>query len=226
MNARRLRLLALLPPLLALAACATTAKASRHFVPATDEDEREALAAWTAVRDRAAALAPSRLLYDAKLSAGGVASVPGTLAVTYDGSTVVTASLTGPFGSRIAEYAGGTVTGEDRKAFVVDPEALRAVLAGTWNGASPVVEGRDGAECQLAWKGSDATRVVAILDLEHRNVVSMELSGRAGNLTVAYSGSPDPWPGRIALRDEKTGRSLTLKLVAVEPTGAGGSHNQ
>ena len=44
----------------------------------------------------------------------GAPSVPGTLAVTYDGTTVRRASLTGPFGSRVAEYDSGRVTGEDQ----------------------------------------------------------------------------------------------------------------
>ena len=66
------------------------------------------------------------------MGSSGLPAAPGTLAVTYDGGRVVSASLTGPFGSHVADYDDGTVTGEDRKAFMVDPEALRSVLAGAW----------------------------------------------------------------------------------------------
>ncbi len=90
----------------------------------------------------------------------------------------MTASLTGPFGSRIAEYRDGRLTGQDRKAFVVDPEALRSVLAGVWNGGSPAGRRpRRRGHCLLAFDGGDA-RVVAVLDVASRSLVSMDVSGR------------------------------------------------
>ena len=102
--------------LLALVTGCATTRPSRTFPPASADDARRTLAAWTAVRERAASLPASRLLYDAKLGTGGAPSVPGTLAVVYDGAAIVTASLTGPFGSKIAEYRDGTLTGQDRRA--------------------------------------------------------------------------------------------------------------
>ncbi len=217
MSRRRLHPLLWLWLLAALwaAACAT-GRAARHFAPASAVDAREALDAWAASRERAESLPASRLLYDARLSSGTVASVPGTLAVTYDGKTVLAASLTGPFGSRVAEYRDGTLRGEDRKAFVVDPEVLRAVLAGTWNGSMPSVKGREGGDFLLAWSAAEP-RVSAVLDVTRKSLRSLELEGRAGRLVVDYGGEPAPWPGRITLRDETTGRGLALKLVAVEP---------
>src|SRR5262249_24435704 len=75
----------------------------------------------------------SRLLYDAKLGSGAAPSGAGTLAVVYDGKVIVTASLTGPFGSHIAEHRDGAVTGGGRAAFCLHPLELRPVPAGTRN---------------------------------------------------------------------------------------------
>ncbi len=211
--------------LLASARCATTRTAQRSFPPATAADADEALASWSAATERAAKQPPSRLLYDAKLSTSGTPSISGTLAVTYDGAAIVTASLTGPFGSHIAEYRGGAITGEDRKALVVDPQALRAVLAGVWSGPDPVVAGRDGSECLLSWNGSEG-RVDAVLDLASRAVVSMELSRGSDALDIQYSGAREPWPAGVAVRDARTGRGLALKLVAVEPVEDGTASRQ
>jgi hypothetical protein len=198
-------------------ACAT-APTARRFTPATESDTRAALAAWSRVRDRSAALPAAHLLYDAKVASSGLPSVPGTLAVVYDGTDVRSATLTGPFGKRLAEYRDGIVRGEDRRAFVIEPEVMRAVLAGSWNGSPPEVEGRDEEDYLLAWDG--ASRVTAVLDAESASLRSLELEGGAGHLSVAYSGTADPWPGRITLRDENNGRSLVLKLLAVEPAAA------
>jgi hypothetical protein len=220
-TAPALRLLAAAFSICALSACATQ-RPSRRFAPASADEARDALAAWSSARARAASLPASRLLYDARVSAGAAPTVPGTLAVTYDGKTVVTASLTGPFGSHIAEYRGGTLTGEDRRALVVDPEALRAVLAADWNGGAPTVEGIDAGQMLLAFEARGA-RVLTVLDLETRSVVSMDVAGPSGHLVVDYSGDANPWPARLTVRDEGTNKSLALKLIAVEPMGAAGS---
>jgi hypothetical protein len=213
---RRRDLLRLASPLLSLtlAACATRG-ATRHFSPATEAVSREALDAWGAIRERAGRLPSSRLLYDAKMGRGSVAAVPGSLAVTYTDGEVKRASLTGPFGSHIADYAGGTVTGEDRKAFVVDPEALRSVLAGTWPGTPSTVAGCDGDSCLLVWDGPP--RVSAVVDRIARQTRELSLEGDAGKLVAAYSGSASPWPERIGIREERSDRTLALKLIAVEP---------
>lgn len=209
----RLRLL-VLPTLLSLAACAGGPPA-RRFAPATAEDALEALSAWTAAQERAASLPPSRLLYEAHMGSSGLPSVPGTLAVVYDGRRIVTASLTGPFGSHVGDYREGALTGQDRRAFVVDPDALRSVLAGVWAGAPSAVTGRDGVDCLLTWDGDH--RVEAVLDVRERRLRSSSVSGSEGRLEISYSGRIDPWPERVALRDGRSGRSLSLTLLAVEP---------
>jgi len=216
----RLRLLAAALPLAVLAACATT-RPVRRFAPASDAEAREALAAWQASLERADSLPASRLLYDARVSKGGAPPVPGTLAVTYDGRTVLTASLTGPFGSRIAEYREGRVTGEDRAALLIQPEAMRAVLAGgAWSGVAPAVEGIDAGQARLAFVAGD-TRVRVVLDLATRAPVSLEVAGPDGHLVVDYAGAADPWPSHVDAREETAHRRVSLKLLAVERAGGG-----
>lgn len=224
MTARGFRLFAGALSFCALAACATQ-RPTRRFAPASADEAREALAAWSLVRERAASLPASRILYDARVWADATPAVSGTLAVTYDGTAVVAASLTGPFGSRIAEYRNGAVTGQGRQAFVVDPAALRAVLAGAWNGASgesPSVEGFDAGQSLLAFDAG-GTRVLAVLDVASRSVVSMDITDRSGRLLVDYTGEASPWPAGITVRDEETRKRLALKFVASEPIGRGGS---
>jgi len=217
----RLRLLAAALSSTVLAACATP-RPARRFVPATDVEAREAIAAWQASLERAASLPASRLLYDARLSKGGAPPVPGTLAVTYDGRAVVTASLTGPFGSRIAEYRDGRVSGEDRAALLIQPEAMRAVLAGgAWSGVAPAIEGVDAGQARLAFDVEGA-RVRVVLDLATRNPVSLEIAGPDGRLLVDYAGAADPWPPRVDAQEEKTHRRVALKLLAVEKAGNAG----
>ncbi|MFY9552052.1 MAG: hypothetical protein WAU32_12940 [Thermoanaerobaculia bacterium] len=217
MSPRALLRLAPLAVCLALAACATGV-AARRFSPASEADARAALEAWEAIRQRTAELPSSRLLYDAKMGKGSVAAIPGTLAVTYTGGQVRRASLTGPFGSRVAEYAEGAVTGEDRKALVVDPEALRSVLAGTWPGPPSGVAGCDGDACLLVWEGRP--RVAAVVDRAARQTRTLSVEGDAGKLVATYSGAASPWPERIGVREERSARSLALRLVAVEPQAA------
>ena len=218
MSARAHQALAGAGLLALLTGCAST-RPSRAFPPASPDDARRTLAAWAAIRERSSRLPASRLLYDAKLGSGAAPSVPGTLAVVYDGKAVVTASLTGPFGSRIAEYRDGTVTGEDRRAFVVDPEAMRSVLAGTWNDDAPVVRGFADGEGLLAMEAGES-HVTAVVDVAGARLVSMNLSGRPGRLAVEYAGETRPWPAKLSIRDEAAKKSLALKLLAVEPAGA------
>lgn len=214
MTAGRLRTLAAVVSLCVLAACATT-RPARRFAPASREESAEALAAWRATLERAASLPAARLLYDARVARGGAPPVPGTLAVTYDGRAVVSASLTGPFGSRIAEYRDGRVTGEDRSALLVEPEAMRAVLAGAWNGAAPSVEGMDAGDVLLAFE-AERSSVRVVLDVARRVPVSLEIEGGGGHLVVNYGGDADPWPSRVDASEETAHRRVTLKLLAVE----------
>jgi len=182
---------------------------------------RESLDAWSAIRRRADALPPTRLLYDARLGDKGVPSVPGTLAVVYDGTDVTRASLTGPFGKPVAEYANGTLTGGDGRPFPVDPRVLRSVLAGAWPGDPSSVAGCDASACLLVFEG--AIRAEAAVDPAAARLRSLRVSGDAGTLDVVYGeGAPAPWPPRIAVEDEVRSRSLTLKLVAAETGPAPG----
>jgi len=203
---------------LTLAACASTGGAAKqNFQPVNEAVSREALDAWDHIRARVSELPSSRLLYDAKIGKGSVPAVPGTLAVTYTDGQIRRASLTGPFGSRIAEFAGGSLTGEDRQAFVVDPEALRSVLAGTWPGTPNAVEGCDGQACLLVWDGTP--RVSAVVDRIAQETRSLSLEGQGGRLVATYSGAATPWPERIGITEERSERTLALKLVAVERQG-------
>ncbi len=207
------RPLAALAPILLLSACATGA-AARRFTPPGENDERETVEATAAAERRAGELPASRLLYDARMSGGGAPAVPGTLAVTYDGANVRKASLSGPFGSKVAEYDAGRITGEDQRALVVDPAALRAVLAGAWPGPPSSIEGCDGDDCLAVWDAP--VHVTATVDRRQRRLDSLAIATRTGRLTVTYGGSASPWPERILAREEPSGRSLKLSLVAVE----------
>ena len=211
-----LLLLAPLALLVASAGCAT-GRAARTFAPASEAEKRETLAALRIAQERAASQLPARLLYDARMRPGKGPPVPGTLAVTYDGHDVARASLTGPFGSRVAEYSAGAVTGEDRKALVVDPDALRAVLAGSWAGEPDSVEGCDGDECLVVWTGR--VHVAAVVARREQRLRSLSLEGDSGKLIVDYSGEVDPWPTQISANEERSGRGLKLSLVAREPQG-------
>lgn len=153
------------------------------------------------------------------MGSSGLPAAPGTLAVTYDGGRVVSASLTGPFGSHVADYDDGTVKGQDRRAFLIDPEALRSVLAGVWSQAPSAVTGRDGTDCLLIWEG--AYRVEGVLDLAQRRLRSLLIRGPEGSLAASYSGTIEPWPQRVALKELASGRSLTLALLAIEPMAKG-----
>lgn len=220
MSLRPAASLLLLAPILPLAACAT-GRAARHFTPATEAQKEETRTALAAAQERAASLSAARLLYDARISGGAGPAVPGTLAVTYDGREVLRASLTGPFGKRVADYDAGAVTGEDRQALVVEPGALRAVLSGAWPGELSAVEGCDGDECLVVWTPSHPGRVgvSAVVDRRERRLRSLVLDGDKGKLVVTYEGEADPWPRRVAAREEASGRGLKLVLVAREPVG-------
>jgi len=205
---------AVLVSLALLSGCAGRV-AARHFVPAGPDDARETIEALAAAERRAADLPASRLLYDAKMGGRGGPAVPGTLAVTYDGTSVRRASLTGPFGSRVAEYDSGKITGEDRRALVLDPASLKAVLAGAWPGEPASIDGCDEADCLAVW--NSPFRVTATVDRRQQRLDELAIAADGGRLTVTYGGAADPWPRRISAREETSGRSLNLSLVAVEP---------
>ena len=100
-----------------------------------------------------------------------------------------------------------------------DPEAMRSVLAGTWNDDAPVVRGFADGEGLLAMEAG-GSHVTAVVDVAGARLVSMNLSGRPGRLAVEYAGETRPWPAKLSIRDEEAKKSLALKLLAVEPAGA------
>jgi hypothetical protein len=215
----------LLAPFLIVSAGCASRRAAANFTPASESQAREALDAWSAIRRRADALPAARLLYDAKMSNHGAPSVPGTLAVTYDGVDVTRASLTGPFGKPVAEYANGAITSGGRQPFPIDPRILKSVLAAEWPGSPDSVAGCDGPVCLLRFPGP--IRADAVVDRGDARVVSLRITGEAGALSVTYEGAgPAPWPERVAVEEERDSRRLALHLVASEPVAtapSGGS---
>jgi len=152
------------------------------------------------------------------MSGKGVPALPGTLAVTYDGSDVRRASLTGPFGSSVAEYADGALKSGGSRPFPVDPRVLRSVLAGAWPGDPARIAGCDGRVCLLVFEGT--IRSEAAVQLDEVRLVSLRITGEAGTLSVTYDGAaPSPWPERISVEEESKARSLALRLVASEAAG-------
>ncbi len=63
-------------------------------------------------------------------------------------------------------------------------------------------------------------RAEAVLDLQEQRLRSLSLSGSGGRLSVSYAGEFRPWPERIALKEDRSGRSLSLSLIATEPLAA------
>ena len=96
----------------------------------------------------------------------------------------------------------------------MEPGALRAVLSGVWPGEPTAVAGCDGDDCLLVW--SARIQVSAVVDRRAQRVRSMSLEGERGRLVVTYGGEADPWPERLAAREERSGRGLKLRLVAKE----------
>ena len=55
------------------------------------------------------------------------------------------------------------------------------------------------------------------IDLAKERLSTLEVRGGRGELRADFSGAFDPWPEAILLVDEKSGRSLKLRRVIVEP---------
>ncbi len=182
------------------------------FVPARDEDAARALAAWRQAVDRAEALPPSRLLYDARLTRGLVRQ-PGTLAVT-ESPRSLQASLTGPFGSPVATYADGALRGEGLRTLVIEPDALRCLLAGVWKASRPQVRGVASGDALLVWEGAE--RVEGVLDVSRSRFRSLSVTGPQGKIVATYSGQFDPWPPQIDVEDSTNRARLHLTLRAHE----------
>jgi hypothetical protein len=200
-----------------LVTAVTTACASRApaFGPSGLDESRRALDAWATALERADSLGPARLLYDAKMSEGLV-KVPGTLAVEARPG-YLEATLTGPFGSPIARYASGVLAAKGARPIPLEPEELRAVLAGVWR-APARVEGARAGESLLRFTGRDP--VEAVLDVGRARLQTLKIERPEAELVATYSGRLDPWPERITIEDRRSGKMLQLILVAKEPASA------
>jgi hypothetical protein len=203
----------LLLSLLLLLSAGCAARRPRTFAPAGEAETQKVLAAWREAVERAESLPPSRLLYEARLSQG-LARVPGTLAVVAS-RRGIEASLTGAFGSPVATYSEGALRGEGIRPIAINPQQLRALLAGAWDEGTPEVRGVEGGDGLLVWKGDP--RVEGVLDVARSRFRSLDFSRADGKIAATYSGEFNPWPSHIEVEDAATRGRLRLSLLAVEP---------
>ena len=159
-------------------------------------------------------MAPSRILYDAKFSKGNV-TWPGNLAV-YAGRGSLTAKASGPLGGQVGSYENGRFTGSSGEVAFLDPERLRGVLAGVWRGSSPEVAGADDTQSLLRFRADGAVVAEAVLDVPAARLRLLRVHASGGDVSAEFSGSFDPWPEAVSLIDQKSGRTLKLRRVAVE----------
>ena len=176
-------------------------------------EAEQVLALWGAALERAGSSSSTRLLYDANVSQG-LASIPGTLAVAQRPGSLE-ATLTGPFGSPIAKYEAGVLRGDRLRPLAIEPEELRALLAGVWRGEAPAVAGERDGRALLRWEKGD--RATAVFDVEHGRLVSLRVARPQGELIVRYSGRWNPWPERIELEEASSGNKMRLSLIGREP---------
>jgi hypothetical protein len=203
------RLAALLLVSVSAVSCASR---TSGFGPASAERASSALAAWQEVVAAADAVADANLLYEAAVSQK-VFRTSGTLAIRLRGQDLE-GTLAGPFGSPIATYREGVLSGDKISPISLPARQLRAILSGTWVGAAPEVSGVRGAETLLQWSGGE--RVDAVFDVEARRVVSLRVARADGELDASYSGRRDPWPEELEIREKRTGSKLRLKRIAFE----------
>jgi hypothetical protein len=182
------------------------------FFPASAERATAALAAWQEVVAAADAVADANLLYEAAVSQK-VFRTSGTLAIRLRGRSLE-GTLAGPFGSPIATYREGVLSGEKIAPIALPANQMRAILSGTWSGPAPEVSGMRGAETLLRWNGAE--RVNAVFDVEARRVVSLRVARADGQVDTLYTGRRDPWPEQIEIREKRTGSRLRLKRIAFE----------
>ena len=156
--------------------------------------------------------APSRILYDVKIRQG-IGSISGTLAVST--GEPVRATISGPFGSPLAVYEDGALRGEKLAPVVIEPEALRWLLAGVWKGSPPQVRGIDGKDALLVWE--DGTAVQGVLDVAAGRFSSLRVARGRAAFAAEYSGPLDPWPSRVNFEDLSTANRMILALQTREP---------
>ncbi len=208
---------ALLPCVLALvSACATTNLPPLPRALPQPDSARAAvvLSAWDEALRRADSMAPSRILYDAKFSKGSVIW-PGNLAV-YAGRGSLTAKASGPLGGQVGSYENGRFTGPSGDVAFLDPEPLRGVLAGVWRGGAPEIAGADDTQGLLRFRANGALVAEALLDVPGARLRILRVHTSRGDISAEFSGSFDPWPEGVSLIDQKSGRTLRLRRVAVE----------
>ena len=158
---------------------------------------------------RAAAADGAKLLYDARISQG-IARSSGTLAVVLR-ADAVTAILTGPFGSPLAHYENGALTGQGIRPVPIDPAALHALITGAWSGPDPTVTGISGDAARLAWPG-----VEGVLDVPRSVFESLRVDRAEGSVEAVYDGARNPLPEKVDLQDLKSGSHLKLRLLGME----------
>jgi hypothetical protein len=214
MSARSLRLVPAFLFLSLTVRCAS-APAARTFPPADDAAAARARIAWDEALRRANELPPSRLLYDAKFGKGAVVA-PGTLAVVAR-RDMLTAKATGPFGGEVGDYENGAYKGKHGESDFLDPELLRAILAGVWRGGPPAVVGAEGQDGLLRWQAQGGVVAEAVLDLSAARLKNLRVRGPRGELWIEFSGAFDPWPEVVRVADRASGKSLKLRRIAVEP---------
>ncbi len=192
---------------LLLAACAACAR----FAPVSVEQALAAESAWRAAVARAEPEASANVLYEASVSQG-LLKMHGTLAVRLRGDRV-DATLAGPFGAPIATYADGKLRGEKLRPIPLPARQLRALLAGTWTGVAPTVEGQRGGRVRLRWSGDDAAE--GIFDLE-RGLRSLRVARADGEIEAKFSDFRNPWPESIEIREKASGSRLELRMLSRE----------
>jgi hypothetical protein len=184
------------------------------FVPAAREEAERALTVWRDAVARAEALGPVRLLYEAHVSQGPF-RMSGTLAVL-ESAGGLDATLSGPFGDVVARYTDGALRGNGIRPILVAPDELHWLLGGMWKGAEgPAVAGMDGQDALLRWTGRE--QVEGVLDLAARRFKSLRVTRPEGAIFATYSGDTSSRPQRIELEDVKSGNSMRLSLIGVEP---------
>jgi hypothetical protein len=184
----------------------------RNFPPAGAEQAARALDAWRRAVERADALPPSRILYEAKIRQG-IGSASGTLAIST--APPVRGTLAGSFGAPIATYADGVLAGEKLAPVEIEPGPLLALLSGVWREPGPHVRGVLGDEAQLAWE--TPMRAEGVIRLADARFVSLHVERRGRAFEAEYAGAAEPWPERVTLTDVASGSTLRLVLQAKEP---------
>jgi len=191
--------------------CAST-RARRHFAPANEDQAARAIASWREAVARAETLPPSRLLYAARIKQG-IGTASGTLAIST--APPVRGTLAGPFGTPLAVYADGVLSGDKLAPVEIEPEPLLALLAGAWKEEGPEVRGVDGDEALLVW--SRSSRAEGVLRIGEARFVSIHAERRGRAFQAEYSGALRPWPEQVTLTDVASGSTMRLTLQAQEP---------